>query len=55
MALTDVEQLAGEADRRSLREYLERNVWPMIPCGELGRILTRDQEDQILGYGPKGY
>ena len=42
-------------ERKSLREYLERNVWPLMPSGELGRILSREEEDQILGYGPEGY
>ena len=47
---------AGKPEaRRSLREYMERNVWPLIPAAELGRVLTREQEDQILGYGPEGY
>ncbi len=46
---------AGKRGSRSLREYLERNVWPMIPSTELGRVLTREEEDQILGYGPEGY
>jgi antitoxin VapB len=46
---------AGKRGPRSLREYLERNVWPMIPSTELGRVLTREEEDQILGYGPEGY
>ena len=41
--------------RKSLREYMEQNVWPMMPAGELGRVLTREEEDQILGYGPEGY
>ena len=41
--------------RRSLREYLERNVWPLMPAGELGRMLSREEEDRILGYGPEGY
>src|ERR1039457_2889208 len=41
--------------RKSLREYLEQNVWPMMPAGELGRVMTRQEEDQILGYGPEGY
>lgn len=41
--------------RKSVREYMERNVWPLIPSGELGRVLTRKQEDEILGYGPEGY
>jgi len=43
------------AGRKSLREYLEQNVWPMIPSGELGRVTSREEEDQILGYGPEGY
>jgi len=41
--------------RKSLREYMERNVWPLVPPSELGRVLTREEEDQILGYGPEGY
>ncbi len=40
---------------KCLREYLEQEVWPMIPTGELGRVLSREEEDQILGYGPEGY
>ncbi len=42
-------------DRKSLREYLERNVWPMMPPGESGWVMSREEEDQILGYGPEGY
>ncbi len=41
--------------RKSLREYLEQDVWPLMPAGELGRVLSREEEDQILGYGPEGY
>ena len=41
--------------RRGLRDHLEQNVWPLIPVGEMGRVLTRDEEDQILGYGPEGF
>ena len=40
---------------RSLREYMERNVWPLVPEPELGRTLTKQEEDQILGFGPEGY
>lgn len=39
----------------SLKDYFEQNVWPLIPAGEIGRTITREEEDQILGYGPKGY
>ena len=41
--------------RHSLTEYLERQVWPLMPEAELGRRLTREQEDDILGYGPSGW
>jgi antitoxin VapB len=43
------------ADRqtRALR-FLEREVWPRIPADELGRRPSRDEEDEILGYGPEG-
>ncbi len=46
---------AGKAGgRKSLREYLEQNVWPMMPASELGRVMSRKEEDEILGYGPQG-
>jgi antitoxin VapB len=34
--------------------YLEREVWPSVPKGVLGRRLTRREEDQILGFGKEG-
>jgi len=33
---------------------LEKKVWPTLPDGELGRRLTRAEEDDILGFGPDG-
>jgi antitoxin VapB len=41
--------------RKSLRGYLEQNVWPTMAAGELGRVMSREEEDRILGYGPEGY
>jgi antitoxin VapB len=41
--------------RKSLQGHLERSVWPLMPAGELGRVMSRAEEDQILGYGPEGY
>jgi antitoxin VapB len=34
--------------------YLEEEVWPKAPSGELGSRLSRSEEDEILGYGPGG-
>ena len=40
--------------KERLLQFLERDVWPYIPPGELGRVLTREEEDEILGFGPDG-
>jgi antitoxin VapB len=45
----------GRLNRKeSLLQYLEREVWPHVPPGELGRTLSREEEDDILGFGPDG-
>jgi hypothetical protein len=43
----------GDHRIRALR-FLEDEVWPRIPADQLGRCLTRDEEDEILGLGPEG-
>ena len=43
------------ADRRArLLRFLRSRVWPSIPKKQLGRRLSRQEEDAILGYGPEG-
>ena len=44
---------AGDSSQRGLR-FLEREVWPQVPADQLGRRLTRDEEEEKLGYGPSG-
>jgi antitoxin VapB len=46
---------ASTSDRRArVLRFLEKKVWRTLPKGEAGRRLSRDEEDQILGYGPEG-
>lgn len=46
---------ASVTDRRTrVVRFLEAKIWPNIPKDQLGRRLTRDEEDAILGYGPGG-
>ena len=45
---------SSESRLAHLLDYLEVEVWPLIPKSELGRELSRDEEDEILGYGPAG-
>jgi antitoxin VapB len=37
-----------------LKWFLEREVWPLVPADQLGRRLSREEEEAILGYGPEG-
>jgi antitoxin VapB len=42
-------------DRRArVLRFLEKKVWPTLPKAEVGRRLSRAEEDDILGYGPGG-
>lgn len=46
---------ATPAERRvKVLRFLRSKVWSSIPKGHLGRRLSRDEEDAILGYGPGG-
>jgi len=44
---------AGDPLARAMR-IMEREIWPAIPAAQLGRRLSRQEEDAILGYGPEG-
>ncbi len=46
-------EVAGE-NGQSLHLFLEQQIWPLIPADVIGTTITREQEDQILGYGPEG-
>jgi antitoxin VapB len=43
----------GDREGRA-RQFLEREVWPLVPADELGRRLTTGEEDAILGFGSEG-
>ncbi len=44
---------AGLPNAEQILRYLEQKVWPYLPPGA-SVPLTREQEDEILGYGPEG-
>jgi antitoxin VapB len=44
---------ALERRKRVLR-FLQTRVWATMPKEQLGRRLSRQEEDEILGYGPDG-
>ena len=43
------------SDRRAaVLSFLKKRVWTGVPRKEKGRVLSRAEEDVILGYGPEG-
>lgn len=45
----------GAGRGKNLRQYLEREVWAHIPSSRLGKTISREERESILGYGPGGY
>ena len=54
-------ETAGERGRprhqekpKSMQEWLEQEIWPHIPEKELGKPLTKEEVEDMLGFGPEG-
>ena len=44
-----------EASRaKRIRRFLEEEVWPLIPPDVRGKPISKEERDEILGYGPGG-
>jgi antitoxin VapB len=43
-----------EQRRERLQRFLEDEVWPQVPPGLLGSGLSKQEREEILGYGPGG-
>jgi len=42
----------GRAER--IQRFLAGEAWPRVPADQVGRRLTREEEERILGLGPEG-
>jgi antitoxin VapB len=49
-----LKSVSSQQRRTRVLRFLEKHVWSTLPASELGRRLTRAEEDAILGYGPGG-
>jgi len=47
-------RITGNDRSARLHRFLEQEVWPRIPAKQLGRRLSREEEEAILGYGKEG-
>ncbi len=45
---------AGESRAARLERFLSSEAWPAIPEEELGRRLTKGEEEALLGFGEGG-
>jgi antitoxin VapB len=47
-------RVAPKDKTKSIYEYLQRYVWPHIPDDVRGKTITKEEREEILGYGPGG-
>ena len=43
-----------EQRRARFRRFLEEEIWPLIPEDQLGKPLSKAEQEEILGIGPDG-
>lgn len=47
-------RLGQKGKPKSMQEWLEKEIWPRIPKEERGKLLTKEEVEDILGFGPEG-
>jgi antitoxin VapB len=47
-------QSRPQARAESLRHLLAEEIWPLLPPGERGRAMSKQEREKILGYGEEG-
>ena len=52
------DQLATKDDAEHrlhrMRRVLEEEIWPLLPPEELGKPISKEEQEEILGFGPEG-
>ncbi len=44
----------AEERLKQMRRVLEEEIWPLIPPEELGKPISKEEWEDILGFGPGG-
>ncbi len=47
-------RISPDARAERVRRYLEEEVWPKIPPDVRGKPMSKEEREEILGYGPDG-
>lgn len=48
------ERETAEERYERLHRFLEDEVWSQLPQEELGKPITKEEQEEILGFGPGG-
>lgn len=51
---SDGERPRQKGKPKSMQEWLEKEIWPHVPEKERGKALTKEEVEDILGFGPEG-
>ncbi len=54
-AKLEAEAPRGRLRGKDLRDWLEKNIWSTLPPELRGRGISKEEREEILGYGPDGY
>lgn len=56
MATEDQHDANDDAEQRlrRMRRLLEEEIWPLLPPEELGKPISKEEQEEILGFGPDG-
>ncbi len=46
--------LSSEAKAKRVQAFLEEEVWPLVPPELLGKGISKQEEEEILGFGKHG-
>ncbi|MEV6873491.1 type II toxin-antitoxin system VapB family antitoxin [Amycolatopsis sp. NPDC051128] len=49
-----MKQENAEQRLKRMRRVLEEEIWPLIPPDELGKPISKEEWEDILGFGPGG-
>ena len=44
-----------ERDLQRILRGFEREIWSKLPADQRGRAPTKEEREEILGYGPEGF
>jgi len=47
-------RISGVDRPQHLLDFLERELWAQLPSSVLGKTLSKEQEEELLGYGRQG-